>query len=251
MEASIQQVARLAGTTSRTLRHYDAVGLLPPSRLGHGGYRWYDQDALVRLQRILLLRDLGLGLPEIRRVLDAEQDETTALRRHLDRLRDEQDRLARQVASVERTIAAREGGAPLMPEQMFDGFDHTRYEQEVTERWGADAYRAGDTWWRGMDDEERAAWTDRAAALTADWVAAAKAGTAPGSVQAQELAARHVSWLGSIPGTPGHGSAPVVDYVLGLAEMYVADERFAATYGGSDHAAFVRDSLRVWAEGAR
>lgn len=251
MEASIQQVARLAGTTSRTLRHYDAVGLLPPSRLGHGGYRWYDQDALVRLQRILLLRDLGLALPEIRRVLDEEQDETAALRRHLARLHDEQDRLARQVASVERTIAAREGGAPLMPEEMFDGFDHTRYEQEVTQRWGAEAYRAGDTWWRGMDDEERTAWKDRAAALTSGWVAAAQAGTAPGSTQAQELAARHVAWLGSIPGTPGHGTAPVVEYVLGLAETYVTDERFAATYGGPDNASFVRDSLRVWAESAR
>jgi len=104
MEASIQQVARLTGTTSRTLRHYDALGLLEPSRIGENGYRFYDGDALVRLQRILLLRDLGLGLSDIGRVLDQEQDETTALRRHLEWLRSEQDRLARQVASVERTI---------------------------------------------------------------------------------------------------------------------------------------------------
>ena len=67
MEASIQEVARLTGTTSRTLRHYDAIGLLAPSRVGDNGYRWYDDDALVRLQRILLLRDLGLGLGEIGR----------------------------------------------------------------------------------------------------------------------------------------------------------------------------------------
>src|SRR6478735_804597 len=67
---SIQEVARLAGTTSRTLRHYDAVGLLPPSRVAANGYRHYDADALVRLQRILLLRDLGLGLPAIREALD-------------------------------------------------------------------------------------------------------------------------------------------------------------------------------------
>ena len=50
---SIQEVARLAGTTSRTLRHYDAVGLLPPSRVAANGYRHYDADALVRLQRCL------------------------------------------------------------------------------------------------------------------------------------------------------------------------------------------------------
>ena len=49
MEASIQEVARLAGTTSRTLRHYGDIGLLAPSRVGANGYRWYDDDALVRL----------------------------------------------------------------------------------------------------------------------------------------------------------------------------------------------------------
>ena len=61
MDWSVQQIATLAGTTSRTLRHYDDVGLLKPSRTGNNGYRYYGQDALVRLQRILLLRDLGLG----------------------------------------------------------------------------------------------------------------------------------------------------------------------------------------------
>ena len=83
MEASIQQVARLTGTTSRTLRHYHRIGLLVPSRVGDNGYRWYDDDALVRLQRILLLRETGMGLAEIGRVLDRETDEVTALRRHL------------------------------------------------------------------------------------------------------------------------------------------------------------------------
>ncbi len=51
---SIQDIARLAGTTSRTLRHYDAIGLLAPSRVAANGYRYYDAPALVRLQRILL-----------------------------------------------------------------------------------------------------------------------------------------------------------------------------------------------------
>ena len=69
MEWSIQDIARRAGTTSRTLRYYDAIGLLEPSRIGSNGYRYYDQAALVRLQRILLLRELGLGLPAIAEAL--------------------------------------------------------------------------------------------------------------------------------------------------------------------------------------
>ena len=77
-EWSIQQIAKLAGTTSRTLRHYGDIGLLPASRVGANGYRYYDQAALVRLQRILLLRDLGLGLPQIADVLGRESSEAHA-----------------------------------------------------------------------------------------------------------------------------------------------------------------------------
>ncbi|MBO1901280.1 MerR family transcriptional regulator [Leucobacter weissii] len=59
MEYSIQEVARAAGTTSRTLRHYDSIGLLRPSRVGPNGYRYYDNASILRLQRVLLLRQLG------------------------------------------------------------------------------------------------------------------------------------------------------------------------------------------------
>lgn len=246
MEASIQEVARLAGTTSRTLRHYGDIGLLAPSRVGANGYRWYDDDALVRLQRILLLRDLGLGLEQIRRVLDAQDDEAGALRAHLEWLRSERERIGRQIASVERTLAAREKGDGIVAEQVFDGFDHTQYREEVEARWGADAYAASDAWWRGLGADGQARFHAGQAQLQADWRAGAEAGLDPASDAAQELAARHVAWLAAIPGTPGAGGTPVPAYVEGLADMYVADERFAAHYGGASGAAFVRDALRVW-----
>lgn len=70
MDWSIQDIARLSGTTSRTLRHYDDIGPPKPSRVGTNGYRYYDEHALTRLQRILLLRELGLGLPAIAEVLE-------------------------------------------------------------------------------------------------------------------------------------------------------------------------------------
>src|SRR5690606_18450090 len=140
MEWSIQQIARLAGTTSRTLRHYGELGLVSPSRIGGNGYRYYDELALVRLQRVLLLRDLGLGLAEIKDVLDREVEEASALTTHLSLLRQEQGRLARQIAAVEHTIDALKGGTELMAEEMFDGFDHSKHKDEVEQRWGKDAY---------------------------------------------------------------------------------------------------------------
>lgn len=244
MDWSIQEIARHAGTTSRTLRHYGDVGLLKPSRVGPNGYRYYDEDALVRLQRILLLRDLGLGLPAIADVLAQATDPAGALRTHLDWLRREQDRLTLQIAAVEDTLNKLEGGEQLMAENMFDGFDHTKYKDEVEERWGADAYAKGDRWWRSMTAAEKADWKARSAALGSDWIAAAESGIAPDSDEAQAIARRHVEWLAAIPGTPG----AVKEYLTGLGEMYVADERFAVNYGGGAGAEFVRDTLAVYAD---
>ena len=270
---SIQEIARLAGTTSRTLRHYDDIGLLPPSRIAANGYRHYDGEALVRLQRILLLRELGLGLPQIAQVLAADgspespgvpgpskggQGEASALETHLALLREEQTRLARQIASVESTITALRGGENLMAENMFDGFDHTQYKQEVEDRWGTKAYADSDRWWRGMSDAERADWQQRVSDLGRDWIAAAESGIDPASAEAQELARRHVAWLTGIPGTPAAAlrkgpDAAAKAYVIGLGEMYVADPRFGANYatsaGGTQGAEFVRDALRIYAEG--
>jgi MerR family transcriptional regulator, thiopeptide resistance regulator len=265
MDWSVQQIAKLAGTTARTLRHYDDIGLLRPSRTGNNGYRYYGQESLVRLQRILLLRDLGLGLPAIADVLGNESDAERALGRHMAWLQQEQDRLGRQIASVRHTIEALQAGGKIMAEEMFDGFDHAKYRDEVEQRWGKDAYATSDSWWRGMGAEEKAAWMEQSRRLGADWTAAAGSGVTADSAQAQNLARRHVEWLRGIPGTPaapsavdgspgrsnstgGSGTPDIKAYVTGLGEMYVADPRFAANYGGADGAAFVRDALRIFAE---
>ncbi|MDR2999270.1 MAG: MerR family transcriptional regulator [Microbacterium sp.] len=245
MDWSIQEIARLAGTTSRTLRHYDDIGLLKPTRVASNGYRHYDDVALVRLQRILLLRELGLGLPQVAEVIEREKSEASALETHLALLRQEQERLARQIASVENTITALTEGGTLMAENMFDGFDHTQYKEEVEERWGAKAYADGDRWWRGMSGAEQDAWKKRVSDLNHDWIGAAESGIDPASDEAQALARRHVEWLSGVPGLPTDMKA----YVTGLGEMYVADPRFGKNYGGPQGAEFVRDALRVYADG--
>lgn len=247
-EWSIQEIARLAGTTSRTLRHYHDLGLLPPSRVGRNGYRHYDQAALTRLQRILLLRELGLGLPAIAQMLDGVRDDARALETHLEWLRRERARLDDQIATVETTVHKLRRGEALMAGEMFKGFDHSTYKDEVVERWGEDAYAEGEGWWRGMSDADRDACTRRAEALVADWRAAAEGGADPLGPEGQALARRQMEWLSGMPGTPQEGGRPSKGYFLGLAEMYVADARFAATYGGPAGAAFVRDAMTAFAE---
>ncbi|MET7368470.1 MerR family transcriptional regulator [Streptomyces sp. NPDC005566] len=243
MEWSIQEIARKAGTTSRTLRHYGDLGLLVPSRIGSNGYRYYDQDALVRLQRILLLRELGLSLPAIKDVLEGQRDTSVALRAHLRLLEQERERIGRQIASVRTTLHKTEEGRELMAEEVFDGFDHTVYEQEVTERWGRDAYEKGDRWWRSLSRAERDSFQAAHEAIARDYGQARAAGMDPADEPVQDIARRHCAWL-SVTTTATRS------YVIGLGEMYVADPRFGKNYDryGDGTAVFVRDALTIYAQ---
>ncbi|WP_022901165.1 MerR family transcriptional regulator [Humibacter albus] len=245
-ELSIQQLARLVGTTSRTLRHYDDIGLLKPTRVGANGYRYYDSSALVRLQRVLLLRDLGLALPEIGAVLDRERDEVAALRHHLGWLRSEQERLARQEASVSSTIHALENGDRIMAEKAFDGFDHTQYKQEVEQKWGAAAYAKSDSWWRSKTDEEKRAFQQQHLDIAADYASARADGVDPADARVQQIVRRHVDWLNL--SAPATGATVTAQALLGYGDMYVSDDRFAANYGGTEGAEYVRDAFRVYAD---
>lgn len=249
MSWSIQEIARIAGTTSRTLRHYEQVGLLEPAGRAPGGARRYDQDALVRLQRILLLRDLGMALADIGGALRSEPDAARALAAHREQLRAERDLVERRLASLDRTIDAIEKGESIMAEDMFDGFDHTQHKEEVERRWGKEAYAQGDAWWRGLGPQGQKDWKAKLTALNQEWIDGATAGLDPAGDEAQAIAAKHADWLAGIPGTPGHGTAaPAKEYLVGLAEMYVADDRFAANYGGTEGATFVRDTLTIYAD---
>ncbi len=237
-EYSISRLARLAGTTSRTLRHYDDVGLLPPSRVGANGYRYYDRAALVRLQRILMLRELGLSIPSIVQAL-AAADEVPALRLHLQWLRSEATRLERQITSVERTIDSLTKGTTMTADEMFDGFDHTQYRTEVERRWGAQAFSDADEWWRSLGAQGQREFGEEHREIAAQWEQLAAAGIPADRPQTQEVARRHLAWI-----TRGWGGkAPNAQQLVGLADMYVADERFAANYGGVEGASYVRDAL--------
>ncbi|WP_326567270.1 MerR family transcriptional regulator [Amycolatopsis rhabdoformis] len=241
---SIQDIARAAGTTSRTLRHYDAIGLLTPSNVGGNGYRYYDAAALVRLQRILLLRSLGLGLPAIASVLDGERDSVVALSTHLTLLEREQERIGRQIASVRTTLRKLEGGEPLMVEEVFDGFDHTAYEAEVTSRWGASAYRTGDQWWRSLSAEEKAAHQREQVEIAGAFGAARLAGLAVDSAEVQAIAGRLCDWLRPAVRKVSRG------YFAGLGQLYVDDPRYGSydASHGAGTAEFMRDAMRIYAE---
>ncbi|WP_049573048.1 MerR family transcriptional regulator [Nonomuraea sp. SBT364] len=248
MEWTIQELAARAGITSRTLRHYDHVGLLSPTRVGENGYRFYDIGAVVRLQRILFMRRLGMALPAIAEVLAEEVDERDGLRAHIAALEEERDRIDQQIRAVRHTLDALLAGAEPYMDVMLEGFND-RFKDDVIARWGERAFRVSHDWWHGKTMAQQRAWKQATEDLAAAWADAARTGVSPASELAQSLAARHIRWLSKIPGTPTADGDRVrsIEMVKGLGQMYVDNPSFATTFGDAEGAVFVRDALHEYA----
>lgn len=250
MSWSIAEVARLSGLTSRTLRHYDEIGLLPPAFVAGNGYRHYGQDELLRLQQIRVLRELGVGLPEIARILDAQTDRVQALRAHHARLLAERDRLGRLAATVARTIGELErdhaGGTMTTinrPENLFEGFDDTQYQDEARERWPAQ-YAKSRQYVDTLTEEDRERMGRETTAAMIRMAEHMAAGTRVTDAAVQEEI--HAAYVGIC-----RFWTPDARAFACLGQMYVDDERFTATYDAiaAGLAVYYRDAMAAYAEG--
>ncbi len=229
MSYTVGHVAGLAGVTVRTLHHYDEIGLLTPAHRSGAGYRRYTDGDLERLQDIRYYRELGFGLDEIAALLaDPHADHRAHLKRQHDLLTSRIGRLSDMVAAVERAMEAETMGISMTPEERFEVFgdnDPAQYAEEAEQRWGeTDAYRESHRRTKSYTKDDWMAIKAESAALT-DAAAAALAAGEPASsnaaMDAVERHRQHISrWFYEC------------DYGMhrGLAEMYVADERFAANY---------------------
>jgi DNA-binding transcriptional MerR regulator len=140
----------MSGVTMRALRHYDTLGLLRPAKRTEAGYRLYGDADLLRLQQILLFRELDFPLDRIKKILDDPGHDTmSALASQIEFLNGRSQRYARLSRLASDTLAHLKGEKTMKDEQLFEGFDYDKmmkeqqgYEQEVQERWGnTDAYR--------------------------------------------------------------------------------------------------------------
>ncbi|GAA4370182.1 MerR family transcriptional regulator [Paeniglutamicibacter cryotolerans] len=223
VEYGIGDLARHAGITSRALRHYHSLGLLLPSRTAPNGYRYYGGNELLRLQRILLLRDLGLGLDAIAGVLDGQTDTVPALRVHRKWLDAERRRLAQMSRTVDATIAALEQGEAMSAKDMYRGFEPNPYEDEALTRWGDAAVEDSNRQINALGPEGRSSMLAEHESIAAELAACLDAGLPVDGARTQAAVARHHAWV-SLSWTPGR------DAYIGLGEMYVSDGRFTAAY---------------------
>lgn len=150
MAITVGELARQTGITVRTLHHYDERGLVVPSQRTAAGYRLYTTGDVLRLQQVLVLRELGMPLDDIAGALAAAGDDRAALLRdHRAQLIARRHRLDAMVASVDAALTrlAEDRGEdrPMTSEdwtQMFEGFDPATHDAEARARWGdTEAYR--------------------------------------------------------------------------------------------------------------
>lgn len=130
MEYSIQELSKLSGVTTRTLRWYDQIGLLKPSRVAESGYRYYGAQEVDRLQDILYYRALGVELARIRECLDNPAfDRLAALKGHLTALEAERQRLEGLIHSLKITIRAEERNEIMSDQEKFEAFKKHAVEE--------------------------------------------------------------------------------------------------------------------------
>jgi DNA-binding transcriptional MerR regulator len=242
---TVKQLSRLAGVTPRTLRHYDAIGLLEPTRLGENGYRYYGHEALLRLQQILFYRELDLPLEEIKKIMGRRDfDALAALEEHRRALQGRLARLERLVHAVDDTILYLKGEQEMSQKQLFAAFsdeEQEKYAEEAARLYDPEVVRASNRKWKAYSPEQKQRILDEGNRVYSDLLAVMDQGASSPAVQACiEHWRQHMDYFWT----------PALDQLLPLAEHYSSDPRFKANFDKIDPrlADFMREAVAVYVE---
>ena len=221
----VKDVARLAGVSVRTLHHYDSIGLLVPGARTAAGYRLYTESDLLRLQQILIGRELGLSLEEIRRSLDDRRfDRKTALLDHRERLRQRARQTEAMLRAIDVALAALDGSrkeGDMNMEDLFQDFNPSQYDEEARRQWGtSEAFVEAEKRTKRYTPDDWEALKAEQAAIYDDAYAALKAGKTPSDAAVMDIAERHRMSIDRWFYACSHRTH------RGLASMYESDDRF-------------------------
>ena len=225
---TVGEVSMLLGISVRALHHWDETGLVHPSRRSAAGYRLYCEADIMRIQQVLVYRQTGMNLADIKTVLDEpETDAMTHLRRQRELVQGQVSHLQQMLNSIDMVMEIHQSGARISVAEMAEiwGTDWDPvYVEEARARWGdtpewAESYQRKARMSRA--DWERA--HEETVALESALAEAMRNGVEPGSPEANALARWHRKdfnrWF----------EVSISKQVL-IARGYVADERFARYY---------------------
>ena len=241
MTYTVGKLAKLAGVSVRTLRHYDSIGLLKPDSALPNGYRVYGQRSLLRLQQVLLYKELGLELSQIKEILDKPDfDAVKALLGHRQKLLSRIKRLQTIVKTVDGTIEHMKGSKPMNDKKLFGWLSQEQQEEyasEAEQRWDTKTVQESNARWKAMTKDEKQMIIDEGNKVYADFAKAI--GSDVSSPEVTRLVER---WRAHLE----HFWKPDLDALLGLADLYNDDPRFKANISEIDPRlpGFIREAVR-------
>ena len=237
---TVKEVSRLTGVSVRALHHYDAIGLLKPTRVTEAGYRLYDDTALRRLKTILLFRELQFPLKEIKEILERPGfDPMDALEQQIHLLelqRQHLEELISHARQIQRT------GVINMDFSAFDTAEMDKYTAEVKAKWGnTDAYKEFEQKTAGQTTAQMQSTGERLLDIFAEF------GTirhlSPASEEAQALVAKLQGFITE------HYYTCTNQILRGLGQMYIAGDSMTENIervGGAGTAAFAHQAIEVY-----
>lgn len=247
MSYTINQLAKIANISVRTLHHYDTFGLLVSERNNKNQYRIYEEKDLLKLQQILFFRELDFKLEDIKSILESNSfDIANALKDHKQMILLKRKRLDSLIKTIDKTINKVTNKKYMKDEELYDSFTKKEMEElatEAKERWGhTDAYKESEKKMRsmtkeGMDQIKK----------EGDKIARKAASLMHKDVrdkEVQEVIVIHYKHLSNF-------YTPNPEMYRGLAEMYISDTRFTEYFEkySKGLAQFMHDAMIVFVEG--
>ena len=252
MEYNISQLSKLSGVGARTLRYYDEINLLHPSRTNEAGYRFYGDKEVNLLQQILFYRERGLSLEKIRFILyDENFDMLKALNEHLTELENRRERLSKLIDTVKDTIASVKGEFIMRDSEKFEAFKkdivdqyEKLYGEEAREKYGDSEVDMAVNKVLSLSKEDYEKFQTLGKKVMEALKAAVISKASPESETGRSVASLHKEWLGY----------SWKDYTeqkhKGVVSLYVQDERFKKYYDREQNgcADFLLAAVDFWAE---
>ena len=251
MEYGIKEIANLTGLTTRTLRYYDEIDLLKPSRVGDNGYRFYGSKELEILQQIMFYRKRGFELKQIKNIIDnPEFNVAKALKEHLANLEEQKNNIDSLIKNVKLTLLDLEGEYKMSDKERFEAFkeelvkeNEAKYGKEIREKYGDETIDASNAKIMGMSEEKYERFKALEEEIKSKLNEAVESKMNPTEEIGKTITQLHKEWLLMTWKTY------TSEAHKGLSKMYVFDDRFKAYYDDKVEgcADFLQKAIEYWA----
>lgn len=248
MQYTVNQIAKIAGVSVRTLHYYDAIGLLKPSFIKENGYRYYEEKELIRLQQILFFKELDFSLEKIKKIIDSPHFNIQQALLDQEKLLElKKQRIDKLLLAIKKTMQSLKGGEFMITDDTFSAFNdptYNKYKDEVEKRWGdTDTYKQAMERVGKMSKADFERVKAEGAAIEQRIVELMKQGYSCKSLEVQKQIALFYKHL-------HHFYDPSYEMFKGLGKMYVDDKRFAEVYEkrAKGFAVYMRDAMVFYAD---